>query len=687
MITEREKKKKRTFLFILSPMEYKKIDSSVSGHETSVKKTMDDEPLLKRKSQDAARAKGANDARASISTRGSSEACVDDPVPHEFKTAFKKLIPLVETLDPPEKQWLDELTTLFDNSCVIFSYAHAYDFNGETPYNGFRSFNQMILAYFNCIIRVRCKMTLPNLSRRRRNKCVKKLMRFKSLIPPLMAQLALLNMVRERSHEMDTSDFCEEESIDRKILFALLDIKESTMIPMFTAGAMNLWLSKSQSRFLRRIYLPFIPLKLYSKSQAMRCLVSAELAARLYTDYALNCSLRELRKLWSMAQPVNCSGLVRRVGNVAGKFKVKTWYLHERQKKWLLDGEKGEMTYLADDEREQQVNEDEEDPGKSKAVKCKVIRLRSRRRLAKSRRASDADDGDKLVQSSLILFIHGGGFIAGTCKSYMHVLKSWVKTTCVPVVAIDYSLAPEHKYPIALQECLDVYLHLVSGGRGGGPVTGLLRPPQRIVITGDSAGGNLSIALAIAISEINRLASSLPSPSVPGVTMPMALCLQYPSVSACMGIFSPSRVLFDPILTPASRFLIAPAYSNNIDYYDDGKTSLGGNGTPWYRKNIVNTREVVEVTQQKLSDPFYHTLSYRYFSHLSQVKLYIQAAQFDPLLDDSVAIARHWTGEVVLDVVEKVCHGFLNFSPYSRDCKLATELTLRRVNQSLQLTE
>lgn len=667
-------------------MEYKKIDSRATGQETFVKRTMDDEPLLARKSQDASKSRGANESRASISTRGSSEACVDDPVPHEFKTAFKKLVSLVETLEPPEKQWLEELTSLFDSACVIFSYAHAYDFNGETPYNGFRSFNQMVLAYFNSIIRVCCKMTLSNISRRRRNKCVKKLMRFKSLIPPLMAQLALLKMVRERTHEMDTSDFCEEESVDRRILFAQLDIKESTMIPMFTAGAMNLWLSKSQSRFLRRMYLPFIPLKLYSKSQAMRSLMSAELAARLYTDFALNCSLRELRKLWSLAGAANCSGLVRRVGNVAGRFKVKTWYLHDRQKQWLIDGEQGEMTFHANSEhqQQQQVDEDEEDPGTSKPVKCKVIRLRSRRRLAKSR-TSDADEADRLIQSSLILFIHGGGFIAGTCKSYMHVIKSWVKTTRVPVVAIDYSLAPEKKYPIALQECLDVYLHLVSGGRGGGPVTGLLRPPKRIVITGDSAGGNLSLALAIAISEINRLSSSLSSAGT--ITMPIALCLQYPSVSACMGVFSPSRVLFDPILTPASRFLIGPAYSNNIDYYDDGKTSLGGNGTPWYRKNIVNTREVVEVTQQKLSDPFYHTLSYKYFNHLSQVRLYIQAAQFDPLLDDSVAIARHWTGQVILDVVEKVCHGFVNYSPYSRDCKLATELVLRRVNQSLQLTD
>lgn len=656
-------------------MEYKKIDPSVLG-ETHAKTPMEHQPLLTRVTCDSSR-KATHGSQGSLSTRGSSEACIDDPVPHEFRTAFKKVSPLLEALDPPEREWIEEVTNLYNNCCDIFSYAHEYDFNPETPYNGFRSYNQMVLCYFNCIVRICCKLSSTS-NRRRRNKCIKKLFRFKALIPPFMSQLALLKMVRERPHSMMTSDFNKENSIDRRILFATLDIKESTLIPFFTSGAMNFWLSKSLAKFFRRYFLPIIPLKLYPRVVAMRSFVSAELAARLYSDYSLNCSLRELRKLWSTGQSIKCTqSFAKRVANFAGKFKVKTWYLSKRQTEWIIDGSNGQMTRapLAADE-----STDNDQSKLIKPVKCKVIRFRSRRSQRKQ-----ADSGESKVGSSLILHIHGGGFISGSPNSYLSVLKSWVKTTKVPVVSIDYSLAPEHKYPVALQECLDVYLHLVLGGKGGGPVTGLASPPSRVVIAGDSAGGNLSLGLAVAVSEINRIFFSAPG-SV-GITMPLSLCLQYPSVTACMGVYSPSRVLFDTILTPASRFLIGPAYSNNIDYYDDGKTSLGGNGAPWYRKDYSNTKEVVEVTLQKLSDPFYHLLAYEHFDQLSSTKLYIQAAQFDPLLDDSVTLATLWRGEVVLDVVEKVTHGFISFSNFSRECKLACDLVLRRINQCLHLTD
>lgn len=672
-------------------MEYRKIETSVK-YETSVKMPIDHQPLLGGKVKSTSKRRtAAHGSQGSISTRGSSEVCVDDPVPHEFLTAFKKIIPLLETLDPPERQWIEDVIKLYDSCCSIFSYAHEYDLNPDTPYNGFRSFNQMVLSYFNCIIRICCKLSAST-NRRRRNKCIKKLFRFKALIPCFMSQLALLDCIRQRAHSMVTSDFSDENSIDEKILFAILDVKESTLIPFFTSGAMNFWLSKSLSKFLRRFYLPMIPLKLYPRVTAMRSFVSADLSARLYADYAVNASLRDLRKLWSTGQSIKCSQqFAKRVTNFTGKFKVKTWYLYDRQNEWIINGEVGQITRNPKvKEKEQNETKDsidvdsegDETMENKKPIKCKVIRYRNRRSREK---VSENNDKSK---SSLVLHIHGGGFIAGSPNTYIPMLKSWVKTTKVTVVSIDYSKAPEHKYPVALQECLDVYLHLVLGCKGGGRVTGLPNPPTRVVIAGDSAGGNLSLGLAIALSEINRIHFS--TSEVAGITMPISLCLQYPSVTGCLGVFSPSRVLFDSILTPVSRFIIAPAYSNNLNYFDDGKTTLGGNGTPWYRKDFHKTREIVQESLQKLSDPFYHLLSYRYFHQLSSVKLYIQAAQFDPLLDDSVELARAWSengGEVILDVVERVTHGFVSFSSFSRECKLASDLVLRRVNQSLQLTD
>jgi hormone-sensitive lipase len=57
----------------------------------------------------------------------------------------------------------------------------------------------------------------------------------------------------------------------------------------------------------------------------------------------------------------------------------------------------------------------------------------------------------------LILHVHGGGFIAHSSKSHEIYLKPWCKELKVPVVSVDYSLAPEHMFPRASEECFYVY--------------------------------------------------------------------------------------------------------------------------------------------------------------------------------------------------------------------------------------
>jgi acetyl esterase/lipase len=85
----------------------------------------------------------------------------------------------------------------------------------------------------------------------------------------------------------------------------------------------------------------------------------------------------------------------------------------------------------------------------------------------------------------LMIHAHGGGFIAHSSKSHQIYLKSWCKELQVPIVSIDYSLAPEHPFPRASQECFYVYAwclinrHLLGW-------TG-----ECVICTGDSAGGVL----------------------------------------------------------------------------------------------------------------------------------------------------------------------------------------------------
>jgi acetyl esterase/lipase len=105
-------------------------------------------------------------------------------------------------------------------------------------------------------------------------------------------------------------------------------------------------------------------------------------------------------------------------------------------------------------------------------------------------------------------------------------LFAWAGKTGLPILSIDYRKAPEYPYPYALHEALDVYKTIVaSRGRCIGLSGGFV---PRIVVTGDSAGGNLAAGLMIMIIEYN-----LKNPSAV-LPVPEGLVLVYPNLSLNM---------------------------------------------------------------------------------------------------------------------------------------------------------
>lgn len=63
---------------------------------------------------------------------------------------------------------------------------------------------------------------------------------------------------------------------------------------------------------------------------------------------------------------------------------------------------------------------------------------------------------------ALVVHIHGGGFVAQTSKSHEPYLKNWAQELGVPIISIDYSLAPEAPFPRALEECFFAYCWAVK---------------------------------------------------------------------------------------------------------------------------------------------------------------------------------------------------------------------------------
>jgi acetyl esterase len=91
----------------------------------------------------------------------------------------------------------------------------------------------------------------------------------------------------------------------------------------------------------------------------------------------------------------------------------------------------------------------------------------------------------------VVLHIHGGGWALGDRDSYARVCRAYCAEAGAIVVDVDYRRAPEHRYPAALDDC-EAALHWVEANAAS-----LGGDPARVVVTGDSAGGNLAAALCL----------------------------------------------------------------------------------------------------------------------------------------------------------------------------------------------
>lgn len=94
-----------------------------------------------------------------------------------------------------------------------------------------------------------------------------------------------------------------------------------------------------------------------------------------------------------------------------------------------------------------------------------------------------------------ILYIHGGGWVVGSLDSHDSICRRLCDALHWPIVAIDYRLAPEHRFPAAVDDTFAAirWLHAEAAALG--------IDPARIAVVGDSAGGNLAAVAAIAARE------------------------------------------------------------------------------------------------------------------------------------------------------------------------------------------
>lgn len=96
---------------------------------------------------------------------------------------------------------------------------------------------------------------------------------------------------------------------------------------------------------------------------------------------------------------------------------------------------------------------------------------------------------DQQAGHPVIVFLHGGGWVAGSLDSYDPDVRRLVEHAGSTVISVGYRLAPEHPFPAGLEDCLGVIRAVAADPRHG-----------KVSVAGDSAGGNLALECAIALT-------------------------------------------------------------------------------------------------------------------------------------------------------------------------------------------
>ncbi|WP_285357273.1 alpha/beta hydrolase [Pseudomonas sp. lyk4-R2A-10] len=204
-----------------------------------------------------------------------------------------------------------------------------------------------------------------------------------------------------------------------------------------------------------------------------------------------------------------------------------------------------------------------------------------------------------------VLYLHGGGWVVGGLDSHDFICCELAMALGAMVVVVDYRLAPEHPFPAGFEDCLSVWRALRSGP--------FWFDPGRMLVAGDSAGGNLAAALCLALRDA-------------GEPLPGAQVLIYPGLGGDAQLPSRSECADAPLLA-----------SSDVDCYH--ALYLRGTAKP---------------------NAYAMPLLAGDFSGLPPA--WIAVAQFDPLRDDGVCYAERLNAagvDAALYYGEGLVHGCL----------------------------
>jgi acetyl esterase len=142
-----------------------------------------------------------------------------------------------------------------------------------------------------------------------------------------------------------------------------------------------------------------------------------------------------------------------------------------------------------------------------------------------------------------LIYFHGGGWVIGDLESHDHVCRAIANSVPCTVVSVDYRLAPEHKFPAAIDDGVAATEWIAAHAKELGI------DASRIAVGGDSAGGNIAVV-------VTQIAKARGGPKL------VFQLLIYPATDMRMGFPSIQENADAPILTKAAMDWFANHYMN-----------------------------------------------------------------------------------------------------------------------------
>ena len=222
----------------------------------------------------------------------------------------------------------------------------------------------------------------------------------------------------------------------------------------------------------------------------------------------------------------------------------------------------------------------------------------------------------------VLVFFHGGGWVVGNLDSHDATCQALTNAAGCLTIAVDYRLAPEHKFPAAADDCYEATKWAVLNAAAVGG------DPQRVAVGGDSAGGNLAAAVAL-------MAGDRGAP---------ALCYQ---------------LLIYPVTNHAYD---TESYRQNGDGYLLTKDSM-----TWFWDHYLAKHEDGQ-------NPYASPLQAKYLN--SPPPGLVITAGFDPLRDEGEAYGKRLQeagADVKISRYDSTIHGFFSFFQFDAQKKALAE--------------